>query len=99
MILETAHLSVKPGMSAAFESAMTEAKTIISSMEGFIALSVRPCFEAENLYLLEVRWETLEHHTEGFRGSAEYQEWKALLHHFYEPFPEVFHYGEPIITA
>lgn len=21
-----------------------------------------------------------------FRGSAEYQRWKALLHHFYDPF-------------
>ena len=27
-----------------------------------------------------------------FRQSDEYQEWKALLHHFYKPFPEVEHY-------
>jgi heme-degrading monooxygenase HmoA len=39
-----------------------------------------------------VRWETLEDHTEGFRGSAEYQRWRALLHHFYDPFPVVEHY-------
>ena len=28
----------------------------------------------------------------GFRGSPEYQEWKQLLHHFYDPFPTVEHY-------
>jgi len=40
----------------------------------------------------------LEDHTEGFRGSAEYEQWRALLHHFYEPFPTVEHY-EPVTTA
>jgi hypothetical protein len=28
----------------------------------------------------------------GFRGSPEYQKWKQLLHHFYEPFPTVEHF-------
>ena len=31
-------------------------------------------------------------HTIGFRQSQQYQEWKQLLHHFYEPFPTVEHY-------
>jgi heme-degrading monooxygenase HmoA len=39
-----------------------------------------------------VRWNTIEDHTQGFRGSPGYQRWKALLHHFYDPFPEVLHY-------
>ena len=51
-----------------------------------------PCLENPHRYLLLVRWETLEAHTEGFRGSPEYQRWRALLHHFYEPFPTVEHY-------
>ena len=42
--------------------------------------------------MLLVRWRRLEDHTEGFRKSAEYQEWKRLLHHFYDPFPTVEHY-------
>jgi len=48
--------------------------------------------EKENRYILLVKWETLEDHTVGFRESDEYQEWKALLHHFYDPFPLVEHY-------
>ena len=42
--------------------------------------------------MLLVQWDRLEDHTEGFRGSEQYQDWRALLHHFYEPFPTVEHY-------
>ena len=31
----------------------------------------------------------LEDHLEGFRGSLQYQEWRRLLHGFFEPFPVV----------
>jgi heme-degrading monooxygenase HmoA len=37
-------------------------------------------------------WDSLESHTEGFRGSPGYQRWRALLHSFYDPFPTVEHY-------
>jgi heme-degrading monooxygenase HmoA len=45
--------------------------------------------ETESRYLLLVNWQTLEEHTISFRESAGYQQWNALLHRFYEPFPEV----------
>ena len=43
-------------------------------------------------YGLLMRWETLEAHTQGFRESEEYGEWKRLLHSFYDPFPTVGHF-------
>lgn len=92
MILESAHLDVKPGEENAFEAAFAEAKSIIASMPGFMSLELQRCIETMNRYLLLVRWHTLEDHTVGFRMSPEYQRWKALLHHFYDPFPTVEHY-------
>ena len=92
MILEMAVLNVKAGQGDGFEAAFAEAEKIISSMAGYLSHELRRCLEVENQYLLLVRWETLAAHTEGFRGSAEYQQWKALLHHFYDPFPAVHHY-------
>ena len=92
MILESAILNVRPGEEGAFEAAFGEAKSIIASMPGFIALELQRCIEAPNRYLLLVRWITLQHHTVGFRTSPEYQQWKNLLHHFYDPFPTVEHY-------
>ena len=98
MILEIAILNVIPGQTAAFERAIVEAKDIIASMPGFKSLELQRCVEAPNRYALLVRWETLEDHTRGFRTSPEYQRWKALLHHFYHPFPTVEHY-ESVVEA
>ena len=93
MILESAYLNVKVGENTNFESAFGEASAIISSMKGYVRHELHQSIEDDHLYLLLVWWETLEDHTEGFRGSDEYQEWKRLLHHFYEPFPTVWHFN------
>jgi heme-degrading monooxygenase HmoA len=96
MILETAILNVKPGEAAAFEAAMGEARPLIAATPGFQRIEVRRCIEVESRYLLLVWWDTLQAHTVDFRQSERYQAWRALLHHFYEPFPDVEHYGAPI---
>jgi len=92
VILESAVLDVKPGRTAAFETSFREAQEIIASMPGYRGHELLRCLETQSRYLLLVRWDTLEHHTEGFRGSPEYQRWKALLHDYYDPFPTVEHY-------
>ena len=94
VILEHALLPVKPGEEAAFESAFAEAKEIIAAMPGFLRLTLSRCLEHPNTYLLLVDWDRLVDHTEGFRGSPQYQEWRRLLHSFYEPFPVVEHYEQ-----
>ena len=92
MILEVAILNIKKGFSRDFEINFEKAQTIISSMKGYISHQLKKCIEVENKYILLVNWETVEDHEVGFRKSSEYQEWKKLLHHFYEPFPTVEHY-------
>jgi heme-degrading monooxygenase HmoA len=96
MILEHACLDVASGEEQRFEQAFAEAKGIIASMAGFRSLRLDRCLENPSRYLLLVEWDRLEDHTEGFRGSTEYQEWRRLLHHFYDPFPVVEHY-EPLV--
>lgn len=93
MILEVAALNVRSGQSAAFEQAFAQAQTIISSMPGYLSHQLLRCLEVQDKYLLLVTWRQLEDHTVGFRQSARYQEWKQLLHHFYEAFPAVEHYA------
>jgi heme-degrading monooxygenase HmoA len=92
MILEVAVLDVISGKESAFEGAFKQASSIISEMHGYVSHQIRRCLERPNRYILLVEWETLEDHTVGFRGSSEYQRWKELLHHFYDPFPTVEHY-------
>lgn len=92
MILEVAVLKIKPGLSVEFEKAFATAQQILASMPGYIAHELQRCVEVADQYVLLVRWQTLEDHTVGFRESERYQEWKQLLHHFYDPFPVVEHY-------
>jgi heme-degrading monooxygenase HmoA len=98
MITEHALLPVIPGQEAEFIETMDRAKAIIAASPGFLSLRVARCLERPSHFLLLVEWETLEAHTEGFRGSEAYQEWRELLHHFYDPFPVVEHF-ETVATA
>ncbi len=98
MILELAILNVVEGRAAEFERAFAEARAVISSMPGFVSLELGRDLKHSDRYVLLVRWQTLEDHTVGFRQSPEYETWKSLLHHFYEPFPSVEHF-EPILKA
>jgi len=93
MVLEAVILNIKEGKANEFEKAFLKAQRIISLINGYKSHELQKCIEKENKYILLVQWESLQAHTVNFRESPEYQEWKKLLHHFYEPFPEVHHYS------
>lgn len=92
MVLEHALLSVTPGREEEFEDSFAQAKVIIAGMAGFAGLTLSRCLKRTSTYLLLVQWNHLEDHTVGFRSSPDYQRWRELLHHFYDPFPLVEHY-------
>jgi len=98
VITEHALLEVIPGQEDAFLEAMDSAKVHIAGSPGFTSLRVERCVERPSCFLLLAEWERLEDHTEGFRGSAAYREWRTALHHFYDPFPVVEHF-ETVVTA
>lgn len=92
MVLEVATLNVRSGESESFVAAFLEAQEIIARTSGYRRHELRRCIEVDGRYLLLVWWDSVESHTEGFRQSPEYQRWRKLLHHFYDPFPVVEHY-------
>jgi heme-degrading monooxygenase HmoA len=92
MILEVAILNIREGQSDDFEAAFMQASPLMAATNGYISHELQKCLETSHRYILLVYWETLEAHTIGFRGSPEYQDWKRLLHHFYDPFPSVEHF-------
>ncbi len=94
MILEVAILNVKPGRAEKFENDFQIASQYISSIEGYVKHSLKKCIEVDSQYILLVEWVTVEAHEVGFRQSPQYQKWKALLHDYYDPFPQVLHYEE-----
>lgn len=93
-VLEVAALDVRPGMAADFERAFAQARPLISASPGFLGVELRRCLERPDRYLLLVRWASIADHEVGFRQGPDYPRWRALLHHFYDPFPVVEHYTE-----
>lgn len=92
MILEIVQWTVKPNQESEFEAAFTVAQEILSGMAGYISHQFQKCIESPKKYILLVEWETLEDHTVGFRGSDQYQEYRALLKPYYEAGAILEHY-------
>lgn len=92
MIREHAILPVTAGREDEFLAAFCTVRSLIESMPGFRGLSLSRSMETPTDFLLLVDWDRVEDHTEGFRGSPEYSRWKAVLHPFYDPFPDVQHF-------
>lgn len=93
MIIEHVHLTIRPDQSQAFEAAFKHAKELIYPMSGLNAVQLIKNIEDAQRYILLVFWDKVKDHTEGFRKSVEYQQWKALLHPFYDPMPTVEYYA------
>ena len=96
MILEAAVFTIKPGEGPNFAQTFPQAEKVLVQAKGYISHELRPCIETPGRYLLLVRWETLEAHTEGFRGSPLFQQWRAVIGPFFDGAPEVEHYEEAL---
>ncbi len=94
MVLERALITVSPGQEADFETAFATAKAQLETSPGFRGATLSRGIESPSTYLLLAEWQTLEDHTQGFRGSPAFVEWRRLLGpHFAGP-PEVEHYAQ-----
>jgi heme-degrading monooxygenase HmoA len=92
MILELAEITVTPGSNTDFEAAVAQAEPLFLRAEGCHGIELRRGVESPERYLLLVRWETLEHHTEKFRSSEGFTEWRHLVGPFFAEPPRVEHF-------
>ena len=93
MILELADIRIRPGDNAAFEEAIQRGlQTVISQAKGFRGFKVNRGIESTERYILQIFWDTLEDHTVGFRGSALFAQWRAIVGPFFASPPTVEHF-------
>jgi heme-degrading monooxygenase HmoA len=98
VIVEQALLVVAPDRMADFERDMVKARPFIAASPGFLGIEVRPAAEVPGTYLLLVRWASITDHRDGFRQSERYEQWRALLHPYYDPLPAVTYFKDSILT-
>jgi heme-degrading monooxygenase HmoA len=94
VILELAQITVRPSTEAQFESVFVEAIRLLAASPGYLSHELHRSIETPNRYALMVRWRTLEDHTERFRGSPTFGEWRARLAPFLAGPPVVEHFRE-----
>jgi heme-degrading monooxygenase HmoA len=94
MVIEIATITVSEGREADFEAAFAVAQRYIAASPHARRYQLTRCIEIANRSLLRIEWDSLEGHTEGFRASAAYQQYRALLYPLYAQPPEVVHYHE-----
>jgi heme-degrading monooxygenase HmoA len=93
MILELADIRIPPGQNAAFEEAIERGlRTVISRTGGFAGFKVNRGIESPERYILQIFWHTLEDHTVGFRQSAAFAQWRAIVGPFFASPPVVEHF-------
>ena len=95
MILEVALIPVLPGHEQDFESDLLQAaQTVLHRADGFVEFTGHGWgVERPGTYLFTIRWDSLEAHIEGFRGSDLFDEWRTLIGPHFDGTPVVEHFG------
>lgn len=98
LVREIAQIEVKPGHEQAFEAAVAQAAPLFQQSKGARTFALERSEEFPQRYRLIIGWETIENHLVDFRGSEQFQAWRALVsEHFASP-PEVEHVRN-VLTA
>ncbi|WP_127782594.1 antibiotic biosynthesis monooxygenase [Rhodococcus sp. X156] len=91
MVIEVAQLTINADAAEGFAEVFAAAVPHVAGAHGFRSAQLTRSIESPLRFVLLVEWETLADHTEGFRGSPAFAEWRALVGpHFAEP-PHVEH--------
>jgi heme-degrading monooxygenase HmoA len=93
MILEVADIRITSGKNADFDAAIERGVTaVIAQAKGFRGYQVVKGIESPERYLLMIRWDTLANHTEDFRGSPAFAQWRSIVGPFFAEAPRVEHF-------
>ncbi|WP_349963219.1 antibiotic biosynthesis monooxygenase family protein [Rhizobium sp. ZPR3] len=91
MIIERARLSIKPELADAFGDIFEDVAPLFLAAKGCKGVRFERSIEEPATYYLVVDWETLEDHMVVFRGSDDFQKWRAAAGGFFAAPPLVEH--------
>jgi quinol monooxygenase YgiN len=91
MILELAEIDILPGKETAFEEVVRTASAFFLATPGCLGFKATRSIEHPHRFRLLVRWESVEHHMEGFRHSDAFIQWRLLAAPCFAKPPRVEH--------
>ena len=91
MVLEIADFLIREGDEERFATAYRDAVRHVTGSAGCHGARLVRCVENPRRFVLLVEWERLEDHTEGFRCSPAFLDWRAALGPYFAKAPRVEH--------
>ncbi len=92
MITEIAIFQALPGKEEAFAQGIQRGLEVIRRDPGCISAECQRCIEDPARFLLRIQWTSLEAHTEGFRTSPGFAEYRSHINGLFSDAPVVHHY-------
>jgi heme-degrading monooxygenase HmoA len=94
MVLEIATFDITPGQEDEFLSAYRTVREVIASTPGCGTVRMTRGIESPSRFVLLVEWDTLEAHTENFRGTERFTTWRAAIGPYFARAPHAEHYSD-----
>src|SRR5690349_19085044 len=94
MIVEIAQFRAQPGKAEELQAGFLKGLEVIRSGEGCLSAVARRGIEDPDIFVLEVAWETLEHHTVKFRGGPMFPQYRSHINGLFIEPPTVNHYND-----
>ena len=91
MVLEIAEITVRPGEEDAFAMAHQRAAHVVRDNPGCLSMRMTRGIESPSRFVPLIEWESLTDHTEGFRRSSSFQDWRAEVDPFFAAPPRTEH--------
>jgi quinol monooxygenase YgiN len=98
MITEYADFTIDPQKEPAFLEAVAKAAPIFRAAKGCQSMRLDRVIERSGVFRLIVTWATLADHTEGFRNSEGFAQWRALAGPFFVA-PSVVEHTETAVMG
>ena len=92
MIVEVIRYQIGEGQEAAFENAYRQAQPHLTDSQHCLGYQLTRCLKHRSRYLLLIRWDSVDGHLQGFRGSPAFQRFLALVAPFFRQVEEMEHY-------
>jgi heme-degrading monooxygenase HmoA len=100
MIQEIAQLEIREGENAAFEAAIEDAlATVHTRAEGMRGYRLQRCIENPQRYVLQVWWDSVEHHMVRYRESPLSPRFRELVRPYFAQPASFQHFAEAFHSA
>ena len=99
MSIEIIRYNVPPGREAEFEAAYGDAQRLLAGSPVCRGYELLRCEEEPARYLLRIEWTSTAEHLQGFRRSADFPRFLALVRPFIPAIEEMQHYARTAIAG